>query len=304
MNDQQYYIDQITRLRKAKNAVILAHNYQRGEIQDIADYVGDSLGLSIIAAKTDAAVIVFCGVHFMAESAVILSPTKTVLLPDFDAGCPLADMAKAEDVAAKTKEIPNVVVVSYVNTTAAVKAVSDICCTSGNAVKVVNTIPKNKPILFVPDKNLGSWVEEQTGRKMFLWDGFCSTHEYIEADEVKKLQVQYPNAEFVCHPECKPEVRRLATAIRSTEGITKYVKESKNTEFIIGTEKGILHRLQKENPQKTFHIASAKLTCPNMKITTLKSVYLALEKMQFIITVPPEIQQRAKLALDKMIKII
>ncbi|MDI6783784.1 MAG: quinolinate synthase NadA [bacterium] len=317
--DNQFYIDQINRLRKERNAVILAHNYQRGEIQDIADYVGDSLGLSIIAAKTDAEVIVFCGVHFMAESAAILSPQKSVLLPDLDAGCPLADMATAETVLAKKQELlaeiqnlkskiqnksSELVIVSYVNTTAPVKAESDICCTSGNAVKVVNSISAEKTILFIPDKNLGSWVEEQTGRKMVLWEGYCPTHAYIKAEEVNKLQQQYPNAEFVCHPECVAEVRKLADAIRSTEGIIKYVKESKSSEFIIGTEKGILHRLQKENPEKKFYLASNKLICPNMKITTLKSVYFALEKMQNVITVPPRIQQRAKLALDKMIQIV
>lgn len=304
MVQKQFYITEINRLRKERNAVILAHNYQQDEVQDIADYVGDSLGLSIIAAKTDAAVIVFCGVHFMAESAAILSPQKTVLLPDLDAGCPLADMAKAEDVAKKAEQIPNVMVVSYVNTTAAVKAVSDICCTSGNAVKVVNTIPQDKPILFVPDRNLGSWVEEQTGRKMVLWDGYCPTHEYVLADEVKKIKMQYPNAEFVCHPECRSEVRELADKVSSTEGIIKYVKQSKNPEFIIGTEKGILHRLQKNNPEKQFYLASNKLLCPNMKITTLYSVYRALQNMEPIITVPPEIQIPAKHALDKMIEIV
>jgi quinolinate synthase len=304
MESNQFYIDQINHLRKERNAVILAHNYQRGEVQDIADYVGDSLGLSIIAAKTAAEVIVFCGVHFMAESAAILSPQKIVLLPDLTAGCPMADMAKAEDVAAKAKQIPNVVVVSYVNTTAAVKSVSDICCTSGNAVKVVNTILKDKPILFVPDKNLGSWVEEQTGRKMFLWEGCCPTHDYILVEEVKIIKAQFPNAEFICHPECRPEVRKLADKVCSTEGIVKYVNQSKSIEFIIGTEKGILHRLKKDNPQKLFHLASSKLMCPNMKITTLKSVYRALLNMQPIITVPLEIQVPAKRALDKMIEIV
>jgi quinolinate synthase len=303
MQDNQFYIEQINKLRKERNAVILAHNYQRGEVQDIADYVGDSLGLSIIAAKTDAEVIVFCGVHFMAESAAILSPLKTVLLPESDAGCPLADMAPVDAVITKKKVMPNAVVVSYVNTTAAVKAESDICCTSGNAVKVVNSIPGDKTVIFIPDKNLGSWVEEQTERKMVLWDGFCPTHAYINAEEVRKLKEQVPHAEFVCHPECTPEVRKFADAIRSTEGIIQYVKQSKGSEFIIGTEKGILHRLQKENQEKKFYLASNKLICPNMKITTLKSVYLALERMAPVITVPSEIQQRAKLALDKMIEI-
>jgi quinolinate synthase len=302
MEQNQFYIAEINRLRKERNAVILAHNYQRGEVQDIADYVGDSLGLSIIAAKTEAAVIVFCGVHFMAESAAIISPRKKVILPDLDAGCPMADMVQAEDVVAKAKEIPNVMVVSYVNTTAAVKAVSDICCTSGNAVKVVNSIPKDKPILFVPDKNLGSWVEEQTGRKFFLWEGYCPTHDYILADEVINMKEQFPNAEFICHPECRAEVRNLADKVASTEGIVKYVNQSNSTEFIIGTEKGILHRLHKDNPLKQFHLASNKLMCPNMKITTLTSVYRALLYMQPIITVPPEIQVPAKRALDKMIE--
>ncbi|MFB3896924.1 MAG: quinolinate synthase NadA [bacterium] len=304
METKQFYVTEINRLRKERNAVILAHNYQQAEVQDIADYTGDSLGLSIMAAKTDAAVIVFCGVHFMAESAAILSPQKTVLLPDLDAGCPLADMAKAEDVVAKAKQIPNAVVVSYVNTTAAVKAVSDICCTSGNAVKVVKSIPQDRPILFVPDKNLGSWVEEQTGRKMVLWDGYCPTHDYILANEVREIKAQYPHAMFICHPECRPEVRQLANKVCSTEGIVKYVKQSKSTEFIIGTEKGILHRLQKDNPQKQFHLASNRLLCPNMKITTLSSVYRALLNLKPVITVPLEIQVPAKRALDKMIEIV
>ncbi|MCX7918433.1 MAG: quinolinate synthase [bacterium] len=328
MENQQFYITEINRLRKERNAVILAHNYQLGEIQDIADFVGDSLGLSIIAAQTPAKVVIFCGVHFMAESAAILCPEKTVILPEINAGCPLADMATAEQIQKVKFQLSNskteLVVVSYVNTTAAVKSVSDICCTSGNAVKVVQSIPRDKSILFVPDKNLGSWVAEQTEKRLgkearpiislpiesaiteptfILWDGYCPTHEYIFAEEVMKLKEQHSNAEFVCHPECRPEVRKLADKIASTEGIVQYVKESKGTEFIIGTEKGILHRLQKDNPEKKFYLASDKLLCPNMKITTLKSVYQSLLTMEPVITVPPDIQQKAKSALDKMIQI-
>ncbi len=294
--------EKIQRLREARRAVILAHNYQAGEVQDIADFVGDSLELSRQAAATDAEVIVFCGVRFMAETAKILSPQKTVLLPDPLSGCPLCEMAPVDKVRAWKASLPGRPVVSYVNTTAEVKAESDICCTSSNAVKVVESLPEEE-ILFLPDRNLGSWTAEQTGKKLILWDGYCVTHQRILPEHILKLKREHPEAEIVVHPECSPEVRRLANAIRSTSGILRYARESSASAFIIGTETGILHRLKKENPDKLFLCPSQVAVCPNMKRTTLEKVLWSLEEMVHPIEVLEETRLKAKRAIDRMLAV-
>ena len=281
--------------------MILAHNYQVDEVQDVADFVGDSLELSRqAAAVTDAEVIVFCGVRFMAETAKILSPQKTVLLPDPNAGCPLCDFADADAVRRRKAELPGVPVVSYVNTTAEVKAESDICCTSANSVKVVNSLPQEE-ILFLPDRNLGSWTAEQTQKKLILWEGYCITHQRILPEHILRLKAEHPEAEVVVHPECSPEVRKLADAIRSTSGILRYARESPARSFIIGTEIGILHRLRKENPGKEFFAPSKVAVCPNMKKITLEKVLWSLEEMVHPVEVPEEIRLRAKQAIDRML---
>ena len=302
MQDVQTIISNINRLKEERNAVILAHNYQRGEVQDIADFVGDSLGLSQEAVNQDADVIVFCGVDFMAESAAILSPEKTVLIPEKDAGCPMAAMVSAESLRKEKAKYPNAAVVCYVNSSADVKAESDICCTSANAVEVVNSLEEDE-ILFVPDKNLANYVAQNTEKKIIPWQGFCPTHHQILPGDVLLMMEEHPNAEFLAHPECRSDVLELADQILSTTGILNYVKESDKKEFIIGTENGILHRLQKENPDKVFHEASEYAICPNMKMTTLDSVVRSLEKMEYVITVPKDIRERAKRALDRMLDV-
>ena len=245
-------IDKINELKAKRNAVILAHNYQRGNVQDIADFTGDSLGLSQNAAKTKADIIVFCGVHFMAETASILCPDKMVLLPDEHAGCPMANMITLKQLRLKKKEHPNAKVVCYVNSTAAIKAESDICCTSSNAMKIVSSIPKGQEILFIPDKSLGGYISSKLNRPMILWEGYCPTHHRILAEHIIKLKGAHPDAKVAVHPECTPDVIALADHVASTTGIAKYCYETDAKEFIIGTETGILHRLKKENPQKTF----------------------------------------------------
>jgi quinolinate synthase len=292
----------ILRLKADRKAVILAHNYQVGEVQDIADFVGDSLQLSRQAAATEAEVIIFCGVHFMAETAKILSPQKTVLLPELKAGCPLANMATAEQVRRRKAELPGRPVVSYINTTAAVKAESDICCTSSNAVKVVENLPDNE-ILFLPDRNLGSWVAEQTGKKIILWDGFCTTHQKILPEHILPLKARHPGAQILVHPECTPEVRRIADFIGSTSGILKQARESAAKIFIIGTECGIIHTLEKENPDKIFLSPTTPAVCPNMKRIGLETVLWALEEMRYPIEVPEEVRGAAKRAIDRMLAI-
>ncbi|WP_231684712.1 quinolinate synthase NadA [Phosphitispora fastidiosa] len=293
----------ILELKKKRNAVILAHLYQRPEVQDIADFTGDSLGLSEEAAKTDAEVIVFCGVHFMAETAAILSPQKTVLLPEVNAGCPMADMITADQLRAKKKECPDAVVVCYVNSSADVKAESDICCTSANAVKVVRSAPANKRILFVPDKNLGHYVGQQAGREVIYWEGFCNTHDRLSAEQLRKAKQTYPEALVMVHPECRPEVIALADRVFSTSGMIKFAKESDHKEFILGTEAGILHKIRKTAPGKKFHMASDELICPNMKATTLEKVKLSLEELQPRIMVPDEIRDKALGAVKRMIAV-
>jgi len=295
-------VEKISALKKRRNAVILAHNYQLGEVQDIADFVGDSLELSQRAAETDAGVIVFCGVQFMAETASILCPDKVVLLPDINAGCPLANMITAERLRAKKKEHPQAVVVCYVNSSAEVKAESDICCTSANAVEVIESLDARE-ILFVPDQYLGHYVSARTGKKMILWPGFCPTHVRIKPERIKELKQEYPQAKVVVHPECRPEVIALADEVLSTGGMCRYAKRDEVREMVVGTEVGIIHRLRKENPGKRFIPISEQAVCPNMKLITLEKVLWSLEEMSPKVKVPEGIRLRAKAAVDKMLRI-
>ena len=294
--------EEIASLRKERNAVILAHNYQRDEIQAIADICGDSLGLSRQAARTEADVIVFCGVHFMAESAAILSPQKTVLLPVQEAGCPMADMIDVHHLRELKRKHPDAQVVTYVNSSAAIKAESDICCTSANAVEVVNSLDTQK-IIFTPDRNLAFYVSRFSEKEIIAYDGFCPTHILIFADAVKRAKTEHPNAVFVAHPECTPDVVDLADHVCSTSGMYRYVKESDAEEFIIGTEMGILYRLRKQNPQKKFYLPSKHLLCPNMKMTTLDWLAQSLRYMRYKVEVPEAIRQKARRALDRMLEI-
>jgi quinolinate synthase len=307
--------EEIRALAKAKNAVILAHNYERPEIQDVADYVGDSLGLSREAAATSADVIVFCGVHFMAETAAILSPDKTVLLPDLAAGCSLASMIDAEQLRAWKAEFPGAVVVAYVNTTAEVKAESDYCCTSGNAVEVVNAIPADREILFLPDMFLGAHVRRMTGRtNMHVWMGECHVHAGIDPEHINATRAQHPGAEFLIHPECgcaTPVVEAMSAGaidsagvhILSTEGMIKRPALSTNDTFIVATEIGILHRLRRANPGKHFIAANDRAQCAYMKVTTLPKVRDALLHLQYRITVPAAVAARARTAIERMVAI-
>lgn len=292
----------IKALVKERNAVLLAHNYMRDEVQEIADITGDSLGLSQEAAKTSAEVIVFCGVHFMAESAAILSPDKTILLPRLDAGCPMADMITAQDLRLFKDRHPGVPVVTYVNSSAEVKAESDICCTSANAVKVVNSLP-DKEIIFTPDRNLGQFVSRFTQKKFHLWDGFCPTHERLKAESVLELKTKYPDALFVCHPECNPAVTALADHACSTSAMYDFCRINSAKRIIIGTEAGILYRLRIENPDKEFILASPALLCPNMKLTSLEDIFAALQNMEPVVRVGEDIRVKAKNALDRMIAV-
>jgi len=293
---------EIKTLLKEQNAVLLAHNYMRDEVQEIADITGDSLALSLEAAKTQANVIVFCGVHFMAESASILSPEKTVLLPRLDAGCPMADMVTTEELMVMKEKLPGVPIVTYVNSSAAVKAVSDICCTSANAVKVVNSL-KEREVIFVPDRNLGRYVSRFTDKTFHFWDGFCPTHERLKADDVLRLKSEFPDALFICHPECRPEVSALADHVCSTSGMYPYCGKSPAKRFIIGTEAGILYRLRKENPDKEFILASPGLICPNMKLASLEDILASLKTMEPVVKVSEEIRIPAKRSLDRMLAI-
>lgn len=296
-------LDKIVKLKKDRNAVILVHNYQRPEVQDIADYIGDSLGLSIAASKTPAKVIVFCGVYFMAETAAILCSDKTVVMPDVNAGCPMADMITAEKLTAVKKEHPGVPVVCYVNSSAEVKAESDVCCTSANAVKVCALL-KEKDIIFVPDKYLGMYVQSKlTDKKLIIYAGYCPTHARILPEHIQKAKAEHPGAAVIVHPECRPEVIALADAALSTEGMLKFVKESKASEFLIGTETGIIYRMQKENPGKRFFPVTELSICPNMKLSTLEKVLWSLEDLKTEIKIPEEIRLKAKRAIDKMLEI-
>lgn len=297
-------LNKIQKLKKERNAVILAHNYQPGEIQDLADFCGDSLGLSIEASKTDAEVIVFCGVLFMAETAAILSPEKTVLLPDRTAGCPMADMITSQQLRELKAKYPNAVVVCYVNSSAEVKAESDYCCTSSNAVEVVKSLPKDKEVVFVPDKNLGAFVSERTGRELILWPGYCTTHINITEDDINRAKVQYPDAIVMCHPECSVNVRALADELLSTGQMLKFVKKSTAKQFIVGTEKGIIHTLRKQRPDAEYICPTERAICPNMKKITLDKVIWSLEKMAERIKINEQIRTGAKKALDRMVEIL
>ena len=294
----------INKLKAERNAVILAHNYQPGEIQDIADFCGDSLALSVQAASTQADVIVFCGVKFMAETAAILSPNKTVLLPEHHAGCPMADMITADQLEKLKAEHPNAIAVCYVNTPAEVKAHCDYCCTSGNAVELVASLPKDKQIIFVPDKYLGRYVAEQTGRDLILWPGYCPTHALITAEDIKALKAERPDAIVMAHPECNEQIADVADEMLSTGQMLKFVKESPEKCFIVATELGIIHTLKKENPEKQFIEVSNRIICPNMKKINLESVLFALQDNKYIITVDDEISKNAKAALDRMLEVL
>jgi quinolinate synthase len=301
MNTIKSLADRIQILKEEKDAIILAHNYQVGEVQDIADFVGDSLQLSIEASKVTNSIIVFCGVHFMAETAKILNPDKMVLLPDSNAGCPMADMITADQLRELKEKHPGAVVICYVNSTAEVKALSDICCTSSNAIKVVESVPEDKDIIFIPDKYLGSYIQGKTGRKMILWNGYCPTHIRINARQIIELKKKHLDAEVIVHPENTPEVIEVADRVESTGGMLKYMKDSDNKSFIVGTEVGIIHRLKKESPDKEFIPAFAKAICPNMKLITLEKVLWALEGEETKIEVPEDIAVKAKSAIDRMI---
>ncbi|MCZ7381759.1 MAG: quinolinate synthase NadA [Candidatus Methanoperedens sp.] len=295
-------VERIRQLKKERNAIILAHNYQRGDVQDIADFVGDSFGLSQKAVSSGADVIVFCGVDFMAESAAILNPEKTVLMPELSAQCPMAAMITAESLRREKEKYPGAAIVCYVNTPASVKAESDICCTSANAVKVVTALPENE-IIFVPDRNLALYVAAHTDKKIIPWNGYCPTHHLILPGDIMLEKEEHPDAEILVHPECRPDVVALADQVLSTAGMLKYARQSTSKEFIIGTEVGLLHRLNKENPDKTFIPATRYAVCPNMKMNTLGSIIRALERNEHVIKIPEDVRVKAKQALDRMLEV-
>ncbi len=297
--------DEIRRLKEERDAIILAHNYQVGEIQDVADFVGDSLGLAQRAAKTDAKVILFCGVQFMAETASILCPDKTVLVPDLAAGCSLADMVTVEELRRWKKERPNAVVVSYVNTSADVKAESDYCCTSTNALKVIEAIPPDREILFLPDKYLGTYLQSKTKRKIDVWPGYCPAHVRIRPENVLALEQEHAGAEFIMHPECgcTTSLMSLADRVLSTEGMVKYVNESPSKEFIIATETGILHKMIKQNPEKKFYAANENAICGHMKRNTLDKVLWSLQDLIYEVKVPEETASKARMAIERMLQL-
>lgn len=297
-------IEQIEKLKKEKNAVVLAHTYQPGEVQDLADYVGDSYGLSVQASKTEADVIVFCGVRFMAETAHILSPERKVILPAPDAGCPMADMITPEELVKLKNEHPDHLVMCYVNSTSEIKALSDVCCTSSNAVKIAKKLPAEKGIIFVPDRHLGSFVQEQTGREMIFWDGFCPTHVRIQPEMIKQARREHPQAQVLIHPEAPRADRELSDQVLSTGGMMTYVRESDAKEFIIATELGLIHTLKKENPGKQFYPLTDKLLCPNMKKGSPELVLKALEGTAGeVIILPEDIRNRAFSSLKKMLEL-
>jgi len=300
----QRLFDKIQGLKQRRNAVILAHNYQPGEIQDLADFTGDSLGLSVKAAETNADVIVFCGVRFMAETAAILSPQKTVLLPDKHAGCPMAQMITADQLRKLKNEHPGALVVCYVNSTANVKAQSDYCCTSANAVELVESLPPEKKIIFVPDCHLGRFVAERTGRDIVLWPGYCATHVKITEDDIKKAKAKNPDAVVMAHPECSEPVKDLADQLLSTSQMLAFAAKGAEKSFIIATEIGIIHALKKANPDAHFIPASERAICPNMKKITMDKIIAALEDMRYETTVPDEIRVKAKKSLDRMMQVL
>jgi len=295
--------DELKALAREKRAVILAHNYQRPEVQDVADYVGDSLGLSRQAAASEADIIVFCGVDFMAETAAILAPSKRVILPEERAHCPMAAMVDEEGLAALKAEHPDAVVVSYVNTSAAVKALSDICCTSANAPEVVSSVPADRQIIFTPDCNLGAWVAAKTGRDMILWRGYCPTHDLIQPEDILEAKALHPKAKVVVHPECRPDVTELADAVESTSGMIRFCREDDAQEFIVGTESGMIHRLSVDIPGRRFYLVNDSVVCPTMKMTTLRKVIEALRREGPVVTVPEEIRLKALAAVQRMVEI-
>lgn len=297
-------LGKIKELKAERNAVILAHNYQPAEIQDLADFCGDSLGLSIKAAETDAQVIVFCGVQFMAETAAILSPQKTVLLPDKSAGCPLADMITAEQLSKLKQKYPDAVVVCYVNSSAEVKAQSDYCCTSSNAVEVVNSVPQDRQIIFLPDQHLGRFVIEKTSRDLVLWPGYCITHVMITEEDIKNAKTKYPDAIVMTHPECTEPVKELSDELLSTGQMLEFAAKSSAKRFIVATEIGMTYPLKKQNPKAEFIAASEWAICPNMKKITLEKVLWSLEDMQYKITVSEEVGIKARKAIDRMVEIL
>lgn len=326
LSDKLYLQEEILKLKEEKRAIILAHNYQRDEVQDIADFVGDSLELSRTATTIDCDVIVFAGVNFMAESASILSPDKTVLLTELDAFCPMADMIKVDaprkvwkafpgfDIPPSfvfppeftlrdiKKRYPGVPVVAYVNTTADVKAESDICCTSANVVKVIESLPDEK-VICIPDKNLSMWAAKNTKKQVIAWDGFCHVHERVTPDDLRRAREEHPKAIVMAHPECRPDVLEMADHVTSTSGMLRFAKASSERDFIVGTEIGLMYRLRKENPDKVFYPLRKDMICPNMKKTTLKSVLRALKEDNYLIKVPEEIRVPARRALDRMLAV-
>jgi len=298
---KQHIIEKIEKLKKKRNAVILVHNYQIGEVQAIGDFLGDSLGLSRKAAATDADVIVFCGVHFMVETASILAPEKTVLIPDPEAGCPMADMIDADRLRKVKAAHPGAVVVAYVNSSAEVKAETDICCTSANAAEVVASIPPGKDIIFVPDQYLGSFVVRKTGRQLILYPGYCPVHRKLLPEDILRQKESHPDAVVMVHPECTPDVIELADEVLSTSGMERLAAASKKEEFIVGTEVDMVTRLRRDNPSKSFYPASDRIVCPNMKKITLEKVLWSLEENKFEVRVPDEIRKKAKRAVDAMV---
>jgi len=304
IKEDKKLVAKIRELKKKRNAIILVHNYQLPEVQDIADFRGDSLELSRIAAKTEAEVIVFCGVYFMAETASILSPDKLVIMPDVSAGCPMANMMNADDLRKLKQEHPEAVAVGYVNTSAAVKAELDYCCTSTNAVAVVNALKNEKEIIFVPDKYLADYVSKQSGKKLISWHGFCPTHVKILPEDLKREKKFHPQAKVMVHPECLASVVALADVVLSTSQMAKYAKEDTTKEFIIGTESGLIYRLKQDNPDKEFYLASERAVCPNMKRTTQEKVLWALEELKDEVRVSEEIRKKARLAIERMLAII
>ncbi len=300
---QEALMEEIKRLKKERNAVILAHNYQRGEVQDAADFTGDSLELARRATQVEADVIVFCGVYFMAETAAILNPEKAVLIPDPTAGCPMADMVNAAQLRELKAKHPEALTVCYVNSTAEVKAECDLCVTSGNAERVMATIPNGREIIFVPDQHLGGYISGLEGRKYILWPGYCPTHARLTVQAIEKARAAYPGAPVMVHPECPKDVRDAADERLSTGGMCRYARESAAKTILVGTEMGILHRLQKENPEKTFIPVSEALVCPNMKKTTLENLAAALREMKTRVTVAEPIASKARKAIDAMLAI-
>ena len=295
--------EKIQDLKRERGAIIIAHNYQPDEVQAIADFTGDSLELSRKAAELEEEVVVFCGVHFMAETAAILSPEKTILLPDRFAGCPMADMITAEQLRAKKAEHPGAVAITYVNSSAETKAECDLCCTSSNAIAIVASVPADKEIIFVPDTHLGHYVQKELGREMIIWDGYCPTHSRIRDIDILREKAEHPDAVVMAHPECPLNIRELADALLSTGQMCTFAKESDAAEFIVATEMGLLYRLRNENPDKKFYAVSERAVCPNMKKIDLEKILWALEDMQHRVVVPEEIANKARRSIEAMLEL-